>query len=52
LPAGGTAFILPDTFVFILTSFVERALDGVVFRLIAGPMDLSHPIVEQSTEQI
>jgi ABC-type tungstate transport system substrate-binding protein len=52
LPAVAAAFILPDSSVFILTSFVEGALGGAVFWIIAGPMNLSHPITEQTTEQI
>ena len=36
LPAIVFAAIVPDSGVFILTSFVEGALDGAVFRLIAG----------------
>jgi ABC-type tungstate transport system substrate-binding protein len=36
IPAIIAAAIIPGSGVFILTSFVEGALDGVAFRLIAG----------------
>jgi ABC-type tungstate transport system substrate-binding protein len=37
VPAIVAAVILPGSGVFILTSFIEGAMDGALFRLIAGP---------------
>jgi ABC-type tungstate transport system substrate-binding protein len=37
VPAIVAAVIVPGSGVFILTSFIEGAMDGALFRLIAGP---------------